>query len=521
MTKGTFGIVEGFFSLPLPPWSHRQRGETIRFVSRNAAHVNCYFYCPKNDRLVTERWASRYGARDMHELRALTSRCRKHGIETIYGLNPLLESLDPTDPRSKARWLRAVAAKLDHVLELGFEGVCLLFDDIPIAYDVADNAPLVLTPGERMMIDLVNEIYARFRGRVTKFWFCGPDYCFRRATPLTRELQSLHPEIGVIWTGNEIFVKTIASRDLSRIQRLLGKDREILFWLNYPVNDCEQGVGSFNLGAIPSLPHDVLARLGAFLVNPMRECYSNLPVYLSLSELAKSPQRYRRVDAWQRSLQTLFGVRAVSAQLIADNFGTRNIVDDGPPPLLKKLRRGSSVAPVIEEVRNALGEIRREGLGRDAVRFRGAIEQVLKNAEWFVEIADAVLADRPISLSRLRKNDWFPTSLTQARYAPEIVRILSQRLEALGDFGRRTALNKRDIAEIRAFGKRYAGQQKLALGRREGARILKVVRTLVRCEQEAVCEFLNDTSRPAVERVRGYLARNACSRFSLPSRAFQ
>lgn len=516
MKSRTVGIVEGFFSTPLSPWTHRERCTTIEFVSREAPGLNCYFYCPKNDRRVTERWASPYEGSGARELQALTKRCRRRGIETIYGLNPLLDDLDPTEPRLRARWLRAVTAKLDHVLSLGFEGICLLFDDIPLAYDVADNAPLVVTPGEQMMIDLVNEIHARFQKRVSRFWFCGPDYCFRRATPLTRGLRFLHPEIGVVWTGNEIFVKNISASDLSRVKRLLGKDREIIYWVNYPVNDCEQGVGTFNLGGIPCPTPDVVDKLGAFLVNPMRECYANLPAYVTLSRLAKDPRGYRRGEAWQQALRTMFEDNAAAAQLIIDNFGTRSIVDDGPPPLLKRLSGEKGLMRVTEAVRHAVGALRGRGVGQDAARFCGAIEQVLRNAEWFVEIAEFILSKRPISLSVLRQNDWFPTNVTQARYAPEIVRILSQRLIALGGRDRRSVLGLRERAEIQAFAKRYAGQQKLGVKPREGMRIVKMVGSLVRSEQRAVCEFLNDASRPPVVRLRGYLARSSVSRFSLP-----
>jgi hypothetical protein len=516
MSRKAVGIVEGFFSSPLKPWNDRERRRTLDFVLQHAGGINTYFYCPKDDPYITKRWADRYPLAKAKQLSAFARRCQSSGISPIFGLNPTLDQVNLSDARSRQLWVSQVQSKLDQALRMGFKGLSLLFDDIPLAYDVADNARLTLSQSEKLMVSLVNEVYQLYKGKVACFWFCGPDYCFRKASPLTKQLRHLNPGIGVVWTGNEIFVKNISRSDISRVKRLLGPRREIVYWINYPVNDCEQSLGCFNLGGAPAPTADVFSALGAYLVNPMRECYANLPLYLTVSELARRPRSYDRQKAWDKALVQLFGQHARAVSFLLQNFGTRNMVDDSWPELIGQLSSPASLRSVKAKVNQALRELESAPLGRDARTFLQAIRDVFHSARTFVSIIDRIEKSKTIDRTFLTRNDWFPTKLNQPRYAPEIMRILQYRLSQLHKFGARGTLPASALKTVRKFASAYSGQEKLNLTPQDSAKLQRAIDAAVKKEQEALRALLNDPKRNPKDRARAYLYRNSCTRFNSP-----
>ena len=74
------GIVEGFFSAPLPLWTPAERLAILQFVQQHAPQLNAYFYCPKDDPSVTTRWQELYPPAAFAALRALISACEERGI---------------------------------------------------------------------------------------------------------------------------------------------------------------------------------------------------------------------------------------------------------------------------------------------------------------------------------------------------------------------------------------------------------------------------------------------------------
>ncbi|MFS8160307.1 MAG: beta-N-acetylglucosaminidase domain-containing protein, partial [Candidatus Roizmanbacteria bacterium] len=211
MKKSYYGIVEGFFSEPLKPWANRERSDILEFI-HNYSSLDTYIYCPKDEIYISKKWDILYPQSKALEIEKFIKKCSLYGVTYFYGLNPAIN--DKTD------WIilkEKVVKKIDQILELGCKNICLLFDDIPIAYDVVDGEVKENTI-YKSLVDTINDLYLYFQEKCDDCLVCMPDYVFIQKTPLTDACKFLNKDLGICWTGNEIFSKGITSKDITRVK---------------------------------------------------------------------------------------------------------------------------------------------------------------------------------------------------------------------------------------------------------------------------------------------------------------
>lgn len=75
--KRFYGIVEGFFSYPLPIWSCKEMLETLKFIVKYAPNIDTYLYCPKNDIYVVQKWDKLLPAKELSELKKVIDYSKK------------------------------------------------------------------------------------------------------------------------------------------------------------------------------------------------------------------------------------------------------------------------------------------------------------------------------------------------------------------------------------------------------------------------------------------------------------
>src|SRR3989344_7325569 len=112
----TYGVVEGFFSRPLPIWTNKERVNIINFLSDNSSKINFYYYCPKQDKYVVEKWNYLYPNKNLHELKEIVNLCTKNKIKFAFGLNPSIpENFNkiPTD-----EFLNEIYTKINQLLSI-------------------------------------------------------------------------------------------------------------------------------------------------------------------------------------------------------------------------------------------------------------------------------------------------------------------------------------------------------------------------------------------------------------------
>jgi hypothetical protein len=490
-----YGIVEGFFSLPLPIWTPEERLNTFKFIVKYVPNINTYLYCPKNDPYVVEKWNKPYPAIQLQSLQSIVNFSKKNKIRFVFGLNPPLEVFN--NNIEKEEWLNKVIKKFDQLKKAGINNFCLLFDDIPFAYDVLENPQSV--DGQiigKTIVTLCNEIYQRFK--VDNFWICPPDYCFKKDTQFTRELRLINPEISILWSGNDIFVKTITSSDLLRVKRILGEDKKIIWWDNYPVNDCEQNIGMFNLSGFN--PPEKGAGIDGILVNPMRECYANLPFYLTFQSYLQSPKNYNRNKFYGKSLKVLVGSNYKNYDNIIREFSHRNIVDNENKYLLSDFKKTTNEKELFLRIKNIEKDLTllsdNKITNKFGKLFINTIVSVFNQGDLFIILIKQIMRTNNINKKIFNKLDLFPTTTRTLRYYPEILKIVKNRIKTLdNDLTNQNKLILNKLEKIRMdFETKYKGQQKLKISLADKKSLEQATKKALRFEKELLFSRLTKPS---------------------------
>lgn len=528
MTKCEFGIVEGFFSRPLPMWTHQERMLTLATLRAFAPGVTRYYYCPKQDPYVTGTWAELYPQARLAELRNFVAAARAQGISCTFGINPTLDPIALQKPEERARWLKLAEQKLRQFLAIGATGVSILFDDLPLAYDVLDDKADRSAGVENTMVELTNALYVRLAGEIDEFLFCSPDYCYTATTTLTTAQRNLHAGIIVVTSGNEVFAPTITKEDTARIRGVLGDERQLAWWVNYPVNDCEHNLGVLNLGAFTPPLGDVLPTLTRIYVNPMRECAANIPLYHTLGQYVAERSSYERSAAWEKALQQLFGPAAEALELLTSEFSPTTCADKSPRyncSALSECVNDGEVLRVVERVESALDALTTRvapwsssETGALADAFLHATAPLLHTARGWVSTATKALAAESISLATFAEGDLFPTSPHEPRYCAEIARIVAKRLNALEEAGVAETVAK-DFVELQEkaleFPVRFKGREKLSLTPHDQDAYKSLNQRLIALEQDATCRVLNSQDLAARTKLLLLSRRSSVTRFTL------
>jgi hyaluronoglucosaminidase len=490
-----FGIVEGFFSKPLKIWSWEERINIIKFLVKNCPGINVYFYCPKDDPYVTRNWKKLYPLSQLAKIKEFIQMCKENNLDFVFGFNPSL----PYKEEKVKDWLKEVEKKIKQLFLIGCRNFCLLFDDIPFAYDVLDHT--TQNSEEKIGEDLVtaiNILYKTIKKNIEELWVCSPDYCFKKETKFTNQLKNLNPNIPIIWTGNDVFIKSLKPKDLKRVKNILGQNKKIIWWDNYPVNDCEQTLGTLNLGGFNNPSEEVLKNLYGVIVNPMREAYANLPFFFTLSDyiyINKKGKKYNRKKSWRNALRKLLGKNWRSYYFIINNFSAKNKVDDDFK-YFKDFFKTSSDKSIFLLLNKVLTNL--EIINKDSPPnfwgklFKDSIEPLFKDAAGFLKIAKKVIAQKRISKNEFLKWNRFPTTISVSRYLPEIFKIAKKRLTLLPkNFYPKERIVKLS-KKVKNFQKKYTGAKKLFLSKNESLRINRISREIVNLEANQLLKYLND-----------------------------
>lgn len=474
--KKVYGVVEGFFSEPLPTWTETERLKTVNFVAKNAKNINTYLYCPKDDPYVTKKYDVLYPNEDIKKIQKLIRNCENKSIEFAYGLNPVFDGeMDYGDVEIR------VLTKIEQIMNVGCKNVMLLFDDIPLAYDVVEGKVNNKDSFDKV-IKMVNDIYNKLAKKLDNFWFCGPDYCFQKESPVTLATRNLNKKIDIVWSGNNVFTKSIKVKDVVRVRKLLGTEKKVLYWSNYPVNDCEQAIGTFNLGGFYPVEREILGQLSGVLVNPMRESMVNLPFYVTFSEWIEN-EKYDRISSYFEAMKNSLEIdKEISETLLS--FSSRNVVD-------------------TDCVEWKIPESKIFATKKDGRKYLKAVKLMVEEIGKWKRILKTVTNGGVVQNQDFEKVDWFPTKTYIPRYLTEIVKILNQRKKLY-------SLDRpEDIEE------KYSGSKRLSISKRDSKNYLAKIKRMVFEERRSFVNFLNDKSILTEEKRTMLMRRRCVNRFTI------
>jgi protein O-GlcNAcase/histone acetyltransferase len=270
------GVIEGFYG---PPWTMSERLEA--FDQMAAWGLGIYLYCPKDDLQHRAVWRECYPDAAAATMAALVKACQARGRRFVYGIGPGLD-IRYGDASDRQHLRQRVAQMLD----IGVDGLALLFDDIPDRIDEADLARWGSLAAAQA--DVANELFAFVRARRPDAWtaFCPTPYCGRMAAaelggPGYLEMlgRTLHQDIDVFWTGPEIVSEEVTVAHIRHITSLL--QRPPLLWDNLHANDYDGR--RVLLGPYAGRPLALREHVRGILTNPNTEFAVD---YMALRTLA-------------------------------------------------------------------------------------------------------------------------------------------------------------------------------------------------------------------------------------------
>lgn len=211
----------------------------------------------------------------------IVRRCRKHGIEFCFSMNPNLCSKRPLNYASDGdidllwkhyRWMQG----------LGVRWFNISLDDISQGIDPAGQARVV------------NEILRRLRKADPRAWmiFCPTIYWGDGTLPSDRSYletlaRDLDPDVFVFWTGNAVVGEI--TRAAAESYRAVVK-HHLFLWDNYPVND---GNPTMHLGPVVDRDADLCEVVDGYMSNSMcRQSESNRIPMLTCADYAYNPSAY-------------------------------------------------------------------------------------------------------------------------------------------------------------------------------------------------------------------------------------
>jgi len=353
---GIRGLIEGFYGRP---WTWDERAEVMRWShDRGMTH---YVHAPKDDPKHREAWRDPYEPDELDGFRRLVD---EGTLAVGFGISPGLSM----DYRSSDD-LGALGAKVDQVLKVGVDLVCLALDDIPFRAGLGEDH-----------VHVTRWLAEHVGGRASLL-LVPTEYVGSRTTPYLEALAAGIPEdVPIAWTGMAVMNDVITADEARARADALG-GRLPFLWDNFPVNDGMM-VDRLHLGPLWGRDAALPRQCSGYLANPMvQPRASKLP----LASVAAFLRGEDPVDAWVLEADAL-GVRVFAeacdgavpralVQNLADKAGMPSWVD-AALPLASWLSAagGCGAADLGDEVGPWVDQVHREArVGLDAVRLLQAI----------------------------------------------------------------------------------------------------------------------------------------------------
>jgi len=265
------GVIEGFYGRP---WEPHSRLRMLEWLARLG--FDGYLYAPKADASLRRRWRDPMPPAHRLFLGEVAREGRAAGLRVSVGLSPFALYL-----RYDARAREALRARVQELVDCGFGGLALLFDDMPgdhealaerqaeIAVDVASWAPglhLHICPTYYSEDSVLDKVFGERPPRYLE--------------ALGERLPAAYTPF---WTGAEVCAAAIrrpqAAAVVSRWQR------PVALWDNYPVNDSRTRSEHLYLGAVPRREETPSMGFESHWCNAMNQAALSLPALASLPVL--------------------------------------------------------------------------------------------------------------------------------------------------------------------------------------------------------------------------------------------
>jgi len=209
----------------------------------------------------------------------IVHKCTQHDIVFCFSMNPNLGStriFDYDNPQD----LDDLWQHYDWMQRLGVQWFNISLDDISKGIDAAGQARAVNEIFRRLR---KNDPHAQMIFTPTHYWGTGNDDPY-----LTTLGATLHPDVFIFWTGNEVVCKSIKTEDASSYKEAVK--HRLFLWDNYPVNDATP---TMHLGPVMNRDRDLHTVIYGYMSNPLHSQneINRLPL-ITCADYAYNPRAY-------------------------------------------------------------------------------------------------------------------------------------------------------------------------------------------------------------------------------------
>ncbi|EFF41588.1 beta-N-acetylglucosaminidase domain-containing protein [Mycoplasmopsis alligatoris] len=281
------GFIEGFYGVP---WTWEGRQSLMKMSSKYK--TNSYIFAPKDDPYHAGKWDEKYPEDQLNDIKQTVEVGHNNGVEFTWTMHPWIGKDNVIDLRNKFdEEMVKVKAKYQQLYDAGIRQFGVQADDV-------GNQPVELIA--KMMHQLVK--WGKEDGRKVKLWtFCQPKYegtgnTWSGSAESLKEYQEKLPteDLYMCFTGTSVLAP-VTKHSTDWFKNNSSAKRQVMFWLNWPVNDPDYT--AINLGPGTMLEGDVdPSSLGGVVTNPMQEFEITK---VAVSAISAYTWNIKGFDAWK------------------------------------------------------------------------------------------------------------------------------------------------------------------------------------------------------------------------------
>lgn len=287
------GFIEGFYGRV---WSDEKRRKVLKLVA--AKGMNSYFYAPKDDPYLRQKWRLKYDEKSLEKFSELFGFTKDIGIELFYCLSPGLDIRYSSEEDH-----RIIAEKFDSLYKIGVRSFGLFLDDIP---DVLTNEADI----ERFdsvcdaHIHLINSVYSKLP-QGASLTVCPMIYNGKGDEEYIVSLcRGIPSAVRVFWTGKKICSPELTAGDAEFFYRQTGK--KPLYWDNFPVNDAEM-YGEMHIGPYRNRDAELADFSEGIVSNVMEYPICSAIPLLTICDFLNDPENYDPEISFAEAVETITG----------------------------------------------------------------------------------------------------------------------------------------------------------------------------------------------------------------------
>lgn len=289
------GVVEGFYG---KPWTWAQRGDIIKFISKEG--YNLYIYAPKADELHRNNWREMYGEQFISDFKQLIEIGNSTGVEVSMAISPGL-SLIHCDHNE----LVVLKEKYLQFAKLGAKTISLFLDDIPNEL-IHEKDKKTYASLANAQADFANRLYRELAAEIEdmRFILCPTHYHGKTMTDYHYTLgKELDENILLMWTGPQVCSQELTVENAQMVENAFA--RKPLYWDNFPVNDSVM-VPELHIGLFTGRDPQLAKHASGFIVNPMNQPYASMIALKNIAAYLREPTGYNPEEALAKTFKQMY-----------------------------------------------------------------------------------------------------------------------------------------------------------------------------------------------------------------------